>query len=130
MDNMKNMKTKREYFAEIAALMTEAERPDLAEFCNKQIEQLGKRTKASGNLTSKQTENLELMDKIVAYMATVDSPVRIADIMANVPGIKSNQHANAILIAARRDGKVERIQSKDGTTFKLPDDANTAEEEG
>lgn len=118
-------KTKKDFYTEIKAILEQAEATELVTFCDHEIEMLGKRTKSSGKLTPEQQKNAALMDVIKGILEETDRPMTIKELMADerLGEIKSNQHANSLLIALRRDGVVKSIKDKNGTLFTLGLDA-------
>lgn len=114
-------KTKKDFYNEIKAILEQAEATDLVAFCDHEIEMLSKRTKASGKLTPDQQKNAALMDVIETVLTENDRPMTIKELMADerLSEIKSNQHANSLLIAMRRAGTVKSIKDKNGTSFAL-----------
>ena len=113
--------TKREMFTEILNILNEAERPELAEVVQKEIDRLNSRSGPNKKLTEAQQKNIQLMDVIFKELEASDKPMSISQLMADpaLADIKSNQHCNSLLIKMRKEGRVQRIEVKDGTVFTI-----------
>ena len=113
--------TKREMFTEILNILNEAERPELAEVVQKEIDRLNSRSGPNKKLTEAQQKNIQLMDVIFKVLEASDKPMSISQLMADsaLADIKSNQHCNSLLIKMRKEGRVQRIEVKDGTVFTI-----------
>lgn len=132
-ENMTNRKpTKREMFTEILNILNEAERPDLAEVVQKEIDHLNSRSGPNKKLTEAQQKNIQLMDVIFKVLEANDKPMSISQLMADsaLADIKSNQHCNSLLIKMRKEGRVQRIEVKDGTVFTIAGREVAAADEG
>lgn len=136
-ENMTNRKpTKREMFTEILNILNEAERPELAEVVQKEIDHLNSRSGPNKKLTEAQQKNIQLMDAIFEVLKNSDKPMSISQLLdmkdenAELAGIKSNQHCNSLLIKMRKEGRVQRIEVKDGTVFTIAGREVTAADEG
>lgn len=124
--------TKREMFTEILNILNEAERSELAEVVQKEIDRLNSRSGPNKKLTEAQQKNIQLMDAIFNVLETNDKPMSISQLMADstLADIKSNQHCNSLLIKMRKEGRVQRIEVKDGTVFTIAGREVTAADEG
>lgn len=132
-ENMTNRKpTKREMFTEILNILNEAERPELAEIVQKEIDRLNSRSGPNKKLTEAQQKNIQLMDAIFKVLEDSDKPMSISQLMADsaLTGIKSNQHCNSLLIKMRKEGRIQRIEEKEGTVFTIAGREVTAADEG
>ena len=121
-ENMANRKpTKREMFTEILNILNEAEHPELAEVVQKEIDRLNSRSGPNKKLTEAQQKNIQLMEAIFKVLEANDKPMSISQLMADpaLADIKSNQHCNSLLIKMRKEGRVQRIEVKDGTVFTI-----------
>lgn len=113
--------TKREMFTEILNILNEAEHPELAEVVQKEIDRLNSRSGPNKKLTEAQQKNIQLMEAIFKVLEANDKPMSISQLMADpaLADIKSNQHCNSLLIKMRKEGRVQRIEVKDGTVFTI-----------
>lgn len=123
--------TKKEAFANIVKILEESGQPVLVDFMNHEIELLNARSGANKKLTDAQKQNLTLMDKICEILAAADHPMSISQLMdvESLSDIKSNQHCNSLMIKLRKAGRVQRIETKEGTMFSLVTEADDFQNE-
>lgn len=112
--------TKKEMFAIIASAIDASLLPenvsleDVTNFCDKQIDQLEKKSSGSRKPTAQQIQNEAYKSQILDILTAEDRPLRISEICEKAPELAevSNQRINHLLIQLRKDGKVERTYIK------------------
>ena len=102
--------TKRMNYEAIKKLLANANRPDLLDFCDHEIELLDSRNSAERKPTATQKANADYKTTIVAYLANVGIPKTITDLIKEVDGFAefSNQKVSALCNALAKDGKIQR----------------------
>ena len=122
---MANKMTKKEWFAEIKAIVEKAELDEekkvgMTEFINHEVELLEKKHSKSGQ-TKTQKENLEIMEKIMAALAEVGKPVTITELQSASTEMAeySNQKLSALLKKLVDGGKVVKTQEKKKSYFSV-----------
>lgn len=102
--------TKRMNYEAIKKLLANANRPDLLDFCDHEIELLDSRNSAERKPTATQKANADYKTAIVAYLANVAIPKTISDLIKEVDGFVefSNQKVSALCNALAKDGKIQR----------------------
>lgn len=102
--------TKRMNYEAIKKLLANANRPDLLDFCDHEIELLDSRNSAERKPTATQKANADYKTTIVAYLANVGVPKTITDLIKEVDGFAefSNQKVSALCNALVKDGKIQR----------------------
>jgi hypothetical protein len=108
--------TKAMRFEEMANIFTEMNRPDLADFCNKQIELLAKKnTTKDGEkkMTATQRVNERTKAEILDYMLD-EKPYTITAMIKEIPCVAdfTNQKVSALVRDLVRSGKVIRTEVK------------------
>jgi chromosome condensin MukBEF ATPase and DNA-binding subunit MukB len=113
---MKNTKTQRDFYKEIAELAENAGKADIVEFANSRIALLDKKALNKGE-TAKQKENevikamvLETLVALEDKMVTVTELLQDKDINEKVQG--SNQKLTALLTQLKKENKIANV--KDG----------------
>ena len=124
---MENKKpTKKELFAQLRELAEDAERQDLIDFVDHEVELLNKKT-TNKKPTKEQQANALLKDEIVETLNTIGTAVTISELFTKAPVLAeklggSNQKASALLKQLYdpkyNDVRVERIVDKKRTLFK------------
>lgn len=112
--------TKKDMLGELKVLAEGADRIDLVEFCDKEIERLANRKVAQ---TKNQKENEGIMEVMVDVLAGLDEAVTVTDFIKadeRVAGY-SNQKISALMKKLVEAGKVEKIVEKKKSYFKLAD---------
>lgn len=112
--------TKKEMFKVIATAINPALLPegisleDVANFCQKQIDQLDRKSNGTRKPTAQQVQNEVYKSQILEILISEDRPLRISEICEMIPELAevSNQRTNHLLIQLRKDGKVERTYIK------------------
>lgn len=112
---MENKKmTKKQYFGVLLELVKGNE--DLENFINHEIELLEKKS-TSGTKTKNQVENESIKEEIVNALVELGRAVTVSELMTKVA--YSNQKLSALLKQLVEDNKVERIEDKRKTYFKV-----------
>lgn len=111
--------TKTEMFNEIKAVPAVASNPEMVAFIDHELELISKRKSGERKPTSKQIANAAIKEAIVNFLSEQDSPVKVADIMANVDGLTSVPHLSALLSQLRADNKVVREYDKKTPIYSL-----------
>lgn len=112
--------TKKEMFKVIATAINPALLPegvtseDVATFCQKQIDQLDRKSSGTRKPTAQQVQNEAYRSQILDVLTTEDRPLRISEICEKIPELAevSNQRINHLLIQLRKENKVERTYIK------------------
>lgn len=110
--------TKKDYFNQLLAIPEVAEKLDLVDFINHQIELLDNRNKKKdGTVTKAQLEHRELMDKILALME-YNTGYTCGDLhkFLNDPNISANK-VSAMLKKLVDNGEVEKTTEKRKSIF-------------
>lgn len=117
--------TKKMNYEAIKKLLANANRPDLIDFCDHEIELLDNRNSAERKPTATQKANADYKTTIVAYLAKVATPMRVTDFIKEVDGFAdfSNQKVSALCNALAKDGKIQRVVI--GRTTYFADNAVT-----
>ena len=115
--------TKKMNYEAIKKLLANANRPDLIDFCDHEIELLDNRKKTTDGekkLTPKQKENLVLVATILDNME-VDTIYSISDMQRKIEVCKelTNQKISSLIRQAMSDGTIERVEVKGKAFFKL-----------
>ena len=118
--------TKKDMFTAIKRMMN-GEIPEgvtndmVIDFCDKQIEQLAKRSTSERKPTKNQQENEGFKADILTALASADKPVCINELMGICPSIAnlSNQRISRLLMGLCDAGKVERTHVKRIAHFSL-----------
>lgn len=110
--------TKLEIYQLIKTHLTEQDEID---FIDSQIALLEKRKNRPKKLTDHQKENLGYMEMILEYMKTIDKPVTIADLQANIEPIsmKPHQRISALMKKLVDGGQVKREYIDRKTHFSI-----------
>lgn len=122
---MANKKTKREFFGEIREIVKE--NTELVEFIDHELELLDKKTSAKS--TKVNTEQVELMDKIVNALDEIGRSVTISELQKENAEMAeySNQKLSAMLKKLVDNKQVTKIVDKKKSYFMV---AETPEVEG
>lgn len=112
--------TKKEMFKVIATAIDPTLLPegisseDVTAFCEKQIDQLNKKSGSTRKPTAQQVQNEAYRSQILDVLVTEDRPIRISEICEKIPELAevSNQRINHLLIQLRKENKVERTYIK------------------
>ena len=122
---MANKKTKREFFGEIREIVKE--NTELVEFIDHELELLDKKTSAKS--TKVNTEQVELMEKIVNALNEIGRSVTISELQKENAEMAeySNQKLSAMLKKLVDNKQVTKMVDKKKSYFM---DAETPEVEG
>ena len=122
---MANKKTKREFFGEIREIVKE--NTELVAFIDHELELLDKKTSAKS--TKVNTEQVELMDKIVNALNEIGRSVTISELQKENAEMAeySNQKLSAMLKKLVDNKQVTKIVDKEKSYFMV---AKTPEVEG
>ena len=109
--------TKKDMFAELKRLAETAERDDLVEFINHELELLAK--KSSKRV---KPENEEMYKEVITALATFDKPVTVSEILAS--GMLdiakySNQRIAALLKKGIENDEVVKVTDKKKSLFSI-----------
>ena len=119
MENTKRV-TKKDMLGELRVLAEGAERVDLVEFCDKEIERLANRKVAQ---TKNQKENEGIMEVMVEILEGLDEAVTVTDFIKADERMAeySNQKISALMKKLVDAGKVVKTVEKKKSFFKLAD---------
>ena len=110
--------TKKEIFAEIANLAVTANRDDIVEFCNKEIELLNKRSsKDSKAALAKKAEREALAEKVLDVLSNSTEPLRTMEIASALE--ISPQKATPILKALATANSIEVVKESKVIRYKV-----------
>ena len=112
--------TKKDMLGELKVLAEGAERTDLVEFCEKEIERLANRKSTQ---TKNQKENEGIMETIVEVLSEVGEAVTVSELMKADERMTeySNQKLSALLKKLVEAGKVTKVVDKKKSYFSLAD---------
>lgn len=111
---------KKDYLGELKVLAENANREDLVDFCEKEIEKL---TNRKASQTKNQKENEGIKETILEVLAGLNEPVTVTDFLKvdeRVAGY-SNQKISALMKQLVDAGKVEKVIDKKRSYFKIAD---------
>ena len=110
--------TKKDLFGELRVLAEGADRTDLVEFCDKEIERLSNR---KATPSKNQEENERVMDVIVEVLGNVEDAVTVTDLMKADERLAgyTNQRISALMRKLIDAQKVEKVVEKKKSYFKL-----------
>ena len=114
---MANKKTKREYVGEIREIVKE--NTELVAFIDHELELLDKKTNAKS--TKVNTEQVELMEKIVDALNEIGRSVTISELQKENAEMAeySNQKLSAMLKKLVDNGEVTKVVDKKKSYFKV-----------
>ena len=122
---MANKSTKRDNFISIIEVLKGAERTDLVEVMEHEIELLDKK-KASGKMTKTQVANEDIKALIVEELARLAKPVSITELISESAEIaekcgNSNQKVSALMTQLKNAGAVVRTTEGKKALFSVAD---------
>lgn len=122
---MANKITKRDSFISIIEVLKGAERTDLVEVMEHEIELLDKK-KASGNMTKTQVANEDIKALIVEELARLAKPVSITELISESAEVaekcgNSNQKVSALMTQLKNAGVVVRTTEGKKALFSVAD---------
>lgn len=106
--------TKKEYFGVLRELVLD--RPELVDFIDHEIELLSRKNSSTAP-SKNQVANEGIKVEILNALTEFGKAVTVSELMAKVP--YSNQKLSALLKQLVEDTKVERIEDKRKTYFKI-----------
>lgn len=122
---MTNKITKRDSFISIIEVLKGAERTDLVEVMEHEIELLDKK-KASGKMTKTQVANEDIKALIVEELARLAKPVSITELISESAEVaekcgNSNQKVSALMTQLKNAGAVVRTTEGKKALFSVAD---------
>lgn len=122
---MANKITKRDSFISIIEVLKGAERTDLVEVMEHEIELLDKK-KASGKMTKTQIANEDIKALIVEELARLAKPVSITELISESAEVaekcgNSNQKVSALMTQLKNAGAVVRTTEGKKALFSVAD---------
>ena len=122
---MTNKITKRDSFISIIEVLKGAERTDLVEVIEHEIELLDKK-KASGKMTKTQVANEDIKALIVEELARLAKPVSITELISESAEVaekcgNSNQKVSALMTQLKNAGAVIRTTEGKKALFSVAD---------
>lgn len=122
---MTNKSTKRDNFISIIEVLKSAERTDLVEVMEHEIELLDKK-KASGKMTKTQVANEDIKALIVEELARLAKPVSITELISESAEVaekcgNSNQKVSALMTQLKNAGVVVRTTEGKKALFSVAD---------
>ena len=122
---MANKSTKRDNFISIIEVLKGAERTDLVEVMEHEIELLDKK-KASGKMTKTQVANEDIKALIVEELARLAKPVSITELISESAEVaekcgNSNQKVSALMTQLKNAGVVVRTTEGKKALFSVAD---------
>ena len=110
--------TKKDMFNEVIALAEAADRQDIVDFANHEIELLNKRNSADSKAKAKKAaENAVIADKIVEFLAGAENAQTTLEV-ATAVGV-STQKATPILTSLVNGGRVAKTTEKRKVFYSL-----------
>ncbi len=118
--------TKKDLYADLRVLAEDAERDDLVEFIDHEVELLSRKA-TSKKPSPKQEENDEIKDIIVQVLKGAGSPLAIPEIIAKSPKLATQPNGNpmtpqkmsSLLKQLAESGIVESSKDKKRTVFSI-----------
>ena len=122
---MANKITKRDNFISIIEVLKGAERTDLVEVMEHEIELLDKK-KASGKMTKTQVANEDIKALIIEELTRLAKPVSITELISESAEIaekcgNSNQKVSALMTQLKNAGAVVRTTEGKKALFSVAD---------
>lgn len=112
---MANKLTKRDHFNALRDLATSAQRPDLIDFIDHELDLLARKNAGDRKETATQKANADLKEKILDVMAS-DTRYTVTEIDKLV-GVGSINKTNALVRQLKLDGLVIRTEEKGKAYF-------------
>lgn len=112
---MANKLTKRDHFNALRDLATSAQRPDLIDFIDHELDLLARKNAGDRKETATQKANADLKVKILEVMAS-DTRYTVSEI-GKLIGIESNQKVSALVRQLKMDNLVIRSEEKGKAYF-------------
>lgn len=117
---MEKRMTKKDLFAELRELAENAERKDLIEFIDHEVDLLAKKSTNKAQ-TKTQKENDNVKTAILDALKAVGAPCTISELQTKAPtmGNYSNQKLSALLKQLVEAGLVNKLIDKKRTLFQI-----------
>lgn len=120
--------TKREKFAMVREILEKADRVDLVEFVDHEVELLNRKSTSSGKLTPKQEENEKIKNVIVEVLAKNGDGMTVTQLMkTDELGAFSMNKLTALVTQLKNENRVIRYLEKRTTYFKVMSEEDVAE---
>ena len=105
---------------------------EFEDFIKHEIELLDNKKKADRKPTQAQKDNEGYRTEILDFLATIDAPVTIKDMINGIENFAdfNNQKVNHLLITLREEGKVKRTYKKKIAYFELGNENEEVAENG
>ena len=123
---MEKKLTKKDYFEMIKGVC--ADRTDIVDFCNHEIELLSRKNSKSG-ATKTQKENEIVANMLVEELAKIGKPITITDLMNTSETVKNytlengnnltNQKISAIFTQLKDNHRIVRVVDKKKSYFSI-----------
>ena len=112
--------TKKDYFKMLKGIEKVAENAELVKFIDHEIELLDRKNSADRKLSGNALANVGLREEIIEILSK--EPERLftaTEVQKAMKDEYSNQRISALLKQLKEEGKVEKIQDKRKSYFKL-----------
>ena len=112
--------TKKDYFKMLKGIEKVAENAELVKFIDHEIELLDRKNSADRKLSGNALANVGLREEIIEILSR--EPERLftaTEVQKAMKDEYSNQRISALLKQLKEEGKVEKIQDKRKSYFKL-----------
>ena len=112
--------TKKDYFKILKGIEKVAENAELVKFIDHEIELLNRKNSADRKLSGNALANVGLREEIIEILSKNPEHLFTAtEVQKAMKDEYSNQRISALLKQLKEDGKVEKIQDKRKSFFKL-----------
>lgn len=112
--------TKKDYFNMLKGIEKVAENAELVKFIEHEIELLDRKNSADRKLSGNALANVGLREEIIEILSKNPEHLFTAtEVQKAMKDEYSNQRISALLKQLKEDGKVEKIQDKRKSYFKL-----------
>ena len=112
--------TKKDYFKILKGIEKVAENAELVKFIDHEIELLNRKNSADRKLSGNALANVGLREEIIEILSKNPEHLFTAtEVQKAMKDEYSNQRVSALLKQLKEDGKVEKIQDKRKSFFKL-----------
>lgn len=112
--------TKKDYFKMLKGIDKVAENAELVKFIDHEIELLDRKNSADRKLSGNALANVGLREEIIEILSKNPEHLFTAtEVQKAMKDEYSNQRVSALLKQLKEDGKVEKIQDKRKSYFKL-----------
>ena len=112
--------TKKDYFKMLKGINKVAENAELVKFIDHEIELLNRKNSADRKLSGNALANVGLKEEIIKILSKKPEHLFTAtEVQKAMKDEYSNQRVSALLKQLKEEGKVEKIQEKRKSYFKL-----------